>query len=78
MSAKPSKWKMVLNPSGGITGIDEVIGMMKLLWKSQLDRHGSPTPSAPLSVSQEEAEAGLHLAAALVHLFSSGAISVSQ
>jgi len=49
---------------------------MKLVWKSQLDRHGSPDKTAPLNVSQAEAEAAVHICAALVQLFSSGAVSL--
>jgi hypothetical protein len=74
--AGPHKWKTVLEPSNGGSGVSEVIGMMELLWTSQLDRHGSSSPGAPLSVSAPEAEAVVHLAATLVHLFQSGAISV--
>jgi hypothetical protein len=76
MRAAPHKWKTVLEPSSGGSGVPEVIGIMELLWTSHLDRHGSSSPSAPLSVSAPEAEAGVHLAATLVHLFQSGAISV--
>jgi hypothetical protein len=48
--------------------------MLDLLWKSQLDRHGTPDETVPLSVSLEEAEATLHLALTLVHWFRTGAI----
>jgi hypothetical protein len=74
MTAKPSKWRIVLQPSGGIDGVSQVIEMMRLLWKSQLDRHGTATNTVPLSVSLPEAQAAVHLAASLVQLFSSGAV----
>jgi hypothetical protein len=49
--------------------------MMDLLWTSQLDRHGSDDAKVPLRVSLEEARAAVHLAAALVQLFKSGAVA---
>ena len=73
---KPSKWTTVLTPPAPVVDIQAVIGMIELPWKAQLDRHGSPSPAAPLHVSQAEAEAALHIAASLVHLFTSGGIQV--
>jgi len=73
---KPEKWDTVLNPPAPVSDIGAVIAMIELLWKSQLDRHGSPSPAAVLHVSQPEAEAALHIAATLVHLFTSGAITL--
>lgn len=77
MRDKPSKWKLNLNPEG-INGITQVVGMMQLLWKSQLDRHGTGDVDAPISVTREESEVALHIAASLVHLFTSGAIRLMQ
>lgn len=74
MRAKPVKWTTCLNPPAPIDDVGQVIGMMELLWKAQLDRHGTPDPTAPLHVTPEKAEAGLHLAATLVHWFQSGVI----
>lgn len=51
-----------------------VVGMMDTLWGSQHDRHVEPDENAPLHVSQEEAEAAVHLAVTLVHYFRVGAI----
>jgi hypothetical protein len=76
MRDKPEKWQAVLTPDGG-EAIEQVVGMMKLLWKGQIDRHGSGVPDTPLSVTPSESQAAVHLAAALVHLFSSGAIATS-
>lgn len=76
MKAKPSKWTTSLNPPPSVDDIGQVIAMMELLWKSQLDRHGSVDESAPLHVTQKEAEAALHLSATLVHWFQSGAVIV--
>ena len=52
--------------------------MMQLLWKSQLDRHGTDDDQVPITVSQEESEAALHLAANLVHIFTSGTIASAK
>lgn len=78
MTAKPSKWTTSLNPAPPVEAISQVIGMMQLLWKAQLDRHGTPDTSVPLNVSQPEAEAALHLASTLVHWFQSGAVQVAM
>jgi hypothetical protein len=73
---KPEKWKTVLNPSAPVNDVVAITAMIELLWKAQLDRHGSPDADAQLHVTQPEAEAALHIAAALVHLFSSEAITL--
>jgi hypothetical protein len=62
---KPSKWTVVLAKSSP----EQVADMADLIWQGQLDRHGSDDPDAPLSVSQEEADAAFHIALALVRLF---------
>jgi hypothetical protein len=73
MRDAPSKWSMVLQPSSG-DAISMVMETMRLLWTSQLDRHGTADESVPLHVSLEEAHAAVHLAVTLVHWFQSGAI----
>lgn len=52
-------------PSG-----DVLIGMMRMLWHGQHDRHGGQ-PSAPGNVSQEEAAVAVGLAVTLVSWFDS-------
>lgn len=47
--------------------------MMRALWDGQTSRHGSQTPTVPETL--ESARAAVHLAAALVQWFVSGAIS---
>jgi hypothetical protein len=49
--------------------------MMRVLWKSQLDRHGTDNEAVPIEVSKDEAETALHLAITLVHWFTSGAVT---
>ncbi|WP_202461358.1 hypothetical protein [Streptomyces sp. SID8374] len=46
--------------------------MMRALWDGQTSRHGKQTPTVPETL--EAARAGVHLAAALVQWFSSGAV----
>lgn len=67
-------FRSVLAPTSG-DPIATTVAMLELLWKSQLDRHGTPDPKAPLYVSLPEAEAALHLAATLVQWFGSAAIT---
>lgn len=76
MRAAPHKWATTLQPSSGGNGTVQITEMMQLLWSAQLDRHGSSSTAAPLAVSLAEAAAALHVAASLVYLFRSGAISV--
>ncbi len=52
--------------------IDTVVAMMRSLELGQTDRHGGVQPTTP--VTQEGAEAALHLAVVLVQWFSTGAI----
>ncbi len=74
MKDKPSKWRVVLtNPTGD--PVLAIVGMMELLWKSQLDRHGTDDEGVPLNIGLPEAQAAVHMAATLVQLFRSGAIS---
>lgn len=51
-----------------------LLGMMRTLWHGQHDRHASGDPTAPLSVSQVEAESAVVLAVTLVQWFVSGAV----
>jgi hypothetical protein len=74
LKAKPEKWTSVFTPPAGVDPIQAVISDLELLWKSQDDRHGIPGSTAPITVTQSEAEAAVHLAAALVHLFDSKAV----
>jgi hypothetical protein len=64
MRQAPQKWTFVL---GG--DALPVADMAALVWKSQLDRHGTDDESVPLNVSQEEADAAVHVSIALVRIF---------
>ena len=49
--------------------------MLDLVWKGQRDRHGDPDPHAPLSVTQEQAEAAVQLAVTVVQWFTAGVVT---
>jgi hypothetical protein len=78
LRAAPSKWLVVLTPSGGSDPVETVTHMCELLWKSQWDRHGVADESVPLNVSLPEAQAAVHLASTLVQWFKSGAVTLAQ
>lgn len=62
----------IVTVSGG-DPIAPVEAMMRALWDGQTSRHGKQTPTAPETL--EAARAGVHLAAALVQWFTSGAVT---
>lgn len=53
---------------------DVVVGMMRLLWHGQHDRHGGQ-PSAPGNASHEEAIVAVGLATTLVHWIDAGLLA---
>jgi hypothetical protein len=55
--------------------VETVADMLDLVWKGQSDRHGSPDLTAPISVSQEQAEAAMHLAVTVVQWFTTGVVT---
>jgi len=67
-------FSLALQPTRG-NSIETLLEMMRVLWKSQLDRHGTDDESVPIEVSKDEAETALHLAITLVHWFTSGAVT---
>jgi hypothetical protein len=74
MKASPPKWSVALTPPPAFDCTMTLIGMLELLWKSQFDRHGTPSDDVPLTVSAVEAEAAVHLAATLAHWFTTGVV----
>lgn len=72
LSAAPSKWRMTLQPKAGVDPIQTLMSMMRLLWKSHTDRHGTPDES--VDVSEAEATAAVYLAVTLVQWFSAGSV----
>lgn len=74
LKAKPEKWRFILDQRGS-GGIEPVIEMFKSLAKSQRDRHGTDLERPEeQDMTQQEAEAALHLASTLVPLFRDRAI----
>jgi hypothetical protein len=68
---KPEKWTVdLVEATPG-----QVTEMAAMLWQSQFDRHGTHDESVPLNVSQEQADAAVHIAIALVRLFAGGHVS---
>jgi hypothetical protein len=65
MLANPNRWTFELGD------IQLVVGLISALWETQL-RHGDET--APISETQEEADAAVHLALTLVRWFTTGAV----
>jgi hypothetical protein len=51
---------------------DTALAIMTTLWNGHTDRHGGNLPTVP--ITSEAGEAAVHLAAALVHWFASGAV----
>jgi hypothetical protein len=61
----------ISTPAGG-DPIAPAETMMRTLWEGQTSRHGAQTATVPETL--EAARAGIHLAAALVQWFVSGAV----
>lgn len=71
--ARPEKWEVPLGSSAE-QGRDALLEIMKAVWHGQHHRHGTPDETRPTSVTPQEAEAALHTALTLVHLFASGLV----
>ena len=71
MEDKPSKWTVDLVEATP----EQVTGMAAMIWQAQFDRHGTDDEDVPLNVSQEQADAAVHVAIALVRLFAGGHIT---
>jgi hypothetical protein len=68
LSKPPARWTFAIQPGAR----DVVVAMMKCLWEGQVDRHGGITPTP--EVTQDAAEAAVHMAVTLVHWFTGGAV----
>ncbi len=68
LGVKPEKSETVIGD------VDTVRKMMKTVWQSQRDRHGTDDTTKPLNVSQPAAEAAAQMAVTLVQLFRAEAI----
>lgn len=74
MEAAPSKWRVALGGGEEVDAVAVFINMLRLLWKSQIDRHGTDDDTVPFAVSDSEAEAALHLALTIVSWATAGAV----
>jgi hypothetical protein len=70
------KWQVVFQLDDPGTGVDGIVAMMRLLWKGEIDRHGTDKGESPPTISAPEADSALHLAATLVRMFTVGAIAL--
>lgn len=64
----PDRWRVTLPTATGAN----VANLCSMVWSSQLDRHGTDDPDAPLEASQAEAEAAFFAAVTLVQYFGNG------
>jgi hypothetical protein len=71
LRANPEKWTVDLAEAT----TQQVTEMAAMIWQSQFDRHGTHDESVPLNVSQEQADAAVHISIALVRLFAGGHIT---
>lgn len=68
---KPEKWDVVLAARPDFDRVTVVRLMAELLWQGQTDRHGMANPRP---VTQDQAEAAVHLAVVMVQWFTAGSI----
>jgi hypothetical protein len=69
---KPGKWTATLGT------VDDIRAQMEAVWKGQLDRHGTDDESAPLNVSQNDADAAFSICLNLVRLFAGGHVARAE
>jgi hypothetical protein len=69
------QWQLAIIVPTGTASITPLIGMLRLLWQGQTDRHGNPGPT--IAPSSEAAVAAVHLAATLVQWFQAGMVGRS-
>jgi hypothetical protein len=69
LRSRPNQFRIALVLANPETGVSSVTQMLDLIWMGHHDRHGRADSSAPIAVSQREAEAAVHLAVTLVQWF---------
>lgn len=76
MKAAPGKFSVELVPlDSSVASFEVVLGMSRLLWKSQPSRHGTPEERPHSNVTIKAAEGAIHLAVTLVQWFASGVVT---
>lgn len=77
VEAAPAKWTMRFTKPRGVVPMNVVAQLMRLLWNTQLDRHGNADPNVPISVTLAEAQDAVQAAVTLVQWFEAGAVAPS-
>jgi hypothetical protein len=73
LKAHQSDWELaILDPHCTARDAEVLVEMMELPWQGQSDRHAGSLPTVPIPA--DAASMAVHLAAALVHWFNTGAI----
>lgn len=81
---KPTKFRVRLQPGDNHDNgddrdnVERIVAMLRLLWKSEFDRHGTDDETVPLNVSIEEAQDAVALAMILVHLAQQGGFAAAR
>ncbi|MYH41925.1 MAG: hypothetical protein F4150_09335 [Chloroflexi bacterium] len=68
----PTKFRVRFQGDGPEENVHRLVAMLRLLWRSQWDRHGIVDEDVPLHVSLDEARDAVALSASLVHLAQDG------
>lgn len=74
IKATPALWHFEMRGQAAPTPILQMAGMMELLWKGQVDRHGNHATGQADVVTQQEAEVAFHLAVTLAAWLRAGAV----
>lgn len=73
---KPGKWEFSFTVDSSVDPKLVLLQMIQLLWTNEYSRHVDPDVTAPLHVTQAEAESAVALALTLTTWFTSGAIKL--
>jgi hypothetical protein len=72
--AAPGKYATVFEATPDFKPLNAVRGLLDLVQKTQVDRHGTANEDVPIHVTQQQAEAVVQAAITLVEWFRSGAV----
>ena len=72
LNSNSARWKLAIVDQDGNDSVEPVVAMLKALWRAHRDRHEGVNP-AP-EVTQEAAEACVHLTVTLVNWFVTGKV----
>lgn len=72
---RTQKWQLLMQRGPEFTTTHEVLlGMLRVLWNGQHDRHDNGEPNSPVSVNMQEATVAVGLAVTLVQWFHAGVV----